>query len=236
MPETPPPAGEVPATGHLLPLAPSFSPPPLEAPPRRAPSRSSPARRTPPRQPLPDAVAVRRVTVPESAPPYDDERPGAGRQGERAGLAGPRQPARLARPDQDPSVPRPEQCPAVRRPDQDPAVPASWPSRFAQVLAETLAGSRPPRQITPWATEQARRQLRQLGPMLSAGQPGRQPRVRRVLACSPAADVLELAAVVAFGPQVRALAVRLERAGPQPGGPGREPVGPRWQCTVVESA
>jgi hypothetical protein len=194
----------------------------------------------PPRRPLPDAVAVRRIAVPESAPPYDDElpadgKPAAGRApSPRQAPSGRRQPARLA----EPAAPEPS-----RR-----GQAAAWPSRFAQVLAETLAGSRPPRQITPWTTEQARRQLRQLGPMLSAGQ---QPRVRRVLTSCPADDVVELTAVVAFGPRVRALAVRLERdvlperdvrdrrpgqGGPQPGGPGREPDGARWRCTAVESA
>jgi Family of unknown function (DUF6459) len=214
MPETPPPAGEALAAGQVLPLAPS---------------RRTPSRRTPPRRPLPDAVAVRRIPVPESAPPYDDELPADGKPAAgRAPSSGRRQPARLA----EPAAPEP--------PRRGQA--AVWPSRFAQVLAETLAGSRPPRQITPWTTEQARRQLRQLGPMLSAGQ---QPRVRRVLTSCPAADVVELTAVVAFGPRVRALAVRLERDvrdrrpghdGPRPGGPGREPDGARWRCTAVESA
>ena len=54
---------------------------------------------------------------------------------------------------------------------------AGWPSQFAQVLAETLAGSRPARQLAPWTTEQARRRIRQLGPMLATDQ---RPKVRRV--------------------------------------------------------
>ncbi len=165
MPETPPPAGEAPAAGQVLPLAPS----------RRAPSR-----RMPPRRPLPDAVAVRRIAVPESAPPYDDELPADGKPA--AGQAPPprKRTARAAgiRVGQPgpPGEPR-------REPSRTGGQAAAWPSRFAQVLAETLAGSRPPRQITPWTTEQARRQLRQLGPMLSAGQ---QPRVRRVMTSCPA--------------------------------------------------
>jgi hypothetical protein len=101
------------------------------------------------------------------------------------------------------------------------------------VLAETLAGSRPPRQITPWTTEQARRHIRQLGPMLSAAQ---RPRVRRVMTSCPAADVVEMTAVVVFGPRIRALAVRLERDGPQVSGPGRAARPARWRCTVVEAA
>jgi len=92
------------------------------------------------------------------------------------------------------------------------------------VLAETLAGSRPPRQIVPWTTQQAREHIQRLGPRMASAQ---RPRVRRVVTYRPASDVMEMAVVVAFGPRVRALAVRLERsaAGPPAGlggsvGPG----------------
>jgi hypothetical protein len=138
----------------------------------------------------------------------------------------------------------------------------AWPSRFAQVLAETLAGSRPPRQIEPWTTQQAREHIHRLGPRMASVQ---RPRIRRVVTYRPASDVMEMAVVVGFGPRVRALAVRLERsasspacgsggsAGPGmtvsrgrpavssgiagPGEPARhgEPGG-RWVCTAVEAA
>jgi hypothetical protein len=112
---------------------------------------------------------------------------------------------------------------------------AGWQSRFAQVLAETLAGSRPPRQIVPWTTQQAREHIRRLGPRMASVQ---RPRVRRVVTFRPASDVMEMAVVVGFGPRVRALAVRLERSAAsapaglgEPAGPGEpaglsEPVGP----------
>jgi hypothetical protein len=108
-----------------------------------------------------------------------------------------------------------------------------WPSQFAQVLAETLAGSRPASQITPWTTERARAHIRRLGPLLAAGQ---RPRVQRVLTSRPMEDVVEVAVVVGFGPRTRALAARLERAGPQPATPGRPARQARWLCTDVESA
>ncbi len=113
-----------------------------------------------------------------------------------------------------------------------------WPSQFAQVLAETLAGSRPARQITPWTTAQSRQRIRQLGPALTAG---RQPRLRRVITTRPAEDVVELTVVVSFGPHLRVLAIRLERAEPQaPGpeatGPQARTRGPGWLCTAVEAA
>ena len=85
---------------------------------------------------------------------------------------------------------------------------ACWASQFAQVLAETLAGSRPAQQLTPWTNEQARQRIRQLGPTLVTDQ---RPRVRRIVTSAPSQDVLELTAVVGFGPRVRALALRLER-------------------------
>jgi hypothetical protein len=199
---------------RLLPLAPSFGRPPA------------------PRRPLPDAVAqtvaVRGLAVPESAPPYDDEIRAAARPGRVSGPEDRQAPAGPGQPRQ-PRQPGPAGPAGPERPDrraEDAA--AGWPSRFAQVLAETLAGSRPQRQITPWTTEQARRHIRELGPMLSAGQ---QPRVRRVVTSCPAADVVEMTAIVAFGPKVRALAVRLERDGP-----GGVPRQARWLCTAVEAA
>ena len=83
----------------------------------------------------------------------------------------------------------------------------------------------------------------------------------RVLGSAPASDVLELTIILSVGSAVRALAVRLERAGPvppagvpdgplggirhqggrQPGGPGsagddaRGP-GLTWLCTDIEAA
>lgn len=225
MQQTPPPAQQMqptetgetgePADQRVLPLVPSFGRPPG------------------PRRPLPDAVAVHRVLVPESAPPYDDALP-AGRL--------PGQAPRLDTPSggQPPDGPQPPGRPAPAGPaGPSPAAPepdraaTGWPGQFAQVLAETLAGSRPRRQITPWTTEQARRHIRQLGPTLSAAQ---QPRVRRVMTSCPAAGVVEMTAVVVIGGRVRALAVRLERDGPQDPGPGRDARPARWLCTAVEAA
>jgi uncharacterized protein DUF6459 len=108
-----------------------------------------------------------------------------------------------------------------------------WPSQFAQVLAETLAGSRPASQITPWTTERARAHIRRLGPLLAAEQ---RPRVQRVLTSRPVEDVVEVSVIVGFGSRTRALAARLERAGPQAATLGRPARQARWLCTAVESA
>ncbi len=107
-----------------------------------------------------------------------------------------------------------------------------WQSRFAQVLAETLAGSRPPRQIQPWTTQQAREHIQRLGPRMASVQ---RPRVRRVVTYRPASDVMEMAVVVGFGARVRALAVRLERSAVDPPASLGEPA-ERWVCTAVEAA
>ncbi len=170
------------------------------------------------RRPLPDPVGVRLCRIPDPAPPYDPEaapgtRPVIRRTGTPAHPDGPD-------PGRDSSVPAPGGLPG-------------WPSRFAQVLAETLAGSRPPGQMMPWTTEMARRHIQRLGPQLASGQ---QPRVRRVVTFHPTSDVMEMTVVVGFGVRVRALAVRLERAGSPPHTGARQPETPRWLCTAVEAA
>jgi Family of unknown function (DUF6459) len=177
--------------------------------------------RTPPRtRPLPDAAAVRLIQVPDAAPPYDD---GAVTPPASPGPAGPRPPERPGTPP--PRAPGPGRC--------RQAAAAGWPSQFAQVLAETLAGSRPQGQLTPWTTDQARRLIRQLRPMLAAGPA---PRVRRVVASRPADGVVEMTVVVGCGPSVRALAVRLEQDEPGRAGRGRDTRAARWVCTAIEAA
>ena len=208
-------------------------------------------------RPLPDPAAVRLCLVPDSAPPYDDEVP-SGEPDRGRDTSGPA--------TGEPVEGRPVRGKPVRgkpttgRPAT--ATAPAWPSRFAQVLAETLAGSRPPRQIEPWTTQQAREHIYRLGPRMASAQ---RPRIRRVVTYRPASDVMEMAVVVGFGPRVRALAVRLERSASCPpaavggsAGPGApvsrarptvsdvvpgqgepadhgDPAG-RWVCTAVEAA
>ena len=227
-------------------------------------------------RPLPDPAAVRLYLVPDSAPPYDDEVP-AGEPGRGLGASDNARPADEASRGQGQADGRPAHegrpargGPVTGRPASGAPVtgrPAAgvapgWQSRFAQVLAETLAGSRPPRQIVPWTTQQAREHIQRLGPRMASVQ---RPRIRRVVTHRPASDVMEMAVVVGFGPRVRALAVRLERspacppaglggtAGPggsadpdSPVSPGRPAVrggvagrgepAERWVCTAVEAA
>ena len=242
MPPSPPASPREPRSGArspacclVLPLVPG-----LDRPPAR-------------RRPLPDAAAVRLVAVPDSGPPYDDERvpagpdqPGRRRwrtlttagerapagQGTPAGPAPAEQPAdpgQHAAADRRTASGQPGRSPASR----GQAAPAAWPSQFAQVLAETLAGARPPGQITPWTTDQARKRIRQLGATLAAEV---QPRVRRIVTSRPSAGVVEMTVIVGFGPQVRALAVRLERDTRHAASAGRPATPPRWVCTAIEAA
>jgi hypothetical protein len=220
--------------------------------------RARPDRRTEPdSRPLPDAVAIRSVVVPDAAPPYDDEpvagpaqrrrvstiRPPRPVQADRA-QASPRPASRAKASPTQAGEPNTARTPGSKpRPGPGPVpapVTGDWPSQFAQVLAETLAGSRPADQIATWTSEQARKQISQLGPVLAAAQ---RPRVRRVIVSSPARGVLEMTVIVGLGPRARAIAIRLEQASPivgersasdHPGTPGQPAT--RWLCTAVEAA
>jgi hypothetical protein len=162
-----------------------------------------------------DGATICRVEIPLAAPPYDDEM-----------LVG-------AELDNNKSLNQDgtwfAHSPLVHQPD----LTAGWPRQFAQVLAETLAGARPARQLAPWTTDQARRQMSQLGLLES----GHRPRVRRIMASAPSQDVLEMTAVVGFGSRVRVLAVRLERNADTPQrNSGDRHAGTQWRCTQIQAA
>lgn len=195
--------------------------------------------------PPPDAAAIRLLAVPDSAPPFDDAAPrGSAVAGASAAGGDVTAPDGTALPAEGaPATPEPGPgpdgpAPGRGRPPGPAAVSpgdaaAVWTSRFAQVLAETLAGSRSQGQIAPWTSVQARRRIRQLGPMLTAGS---SPRIHRIVTTRPAADVVEMTVVVGFGERVRALAVRLERDRQRHGSPDPGGTGQRWVCTAIEAA
>jgi hypothetical protein len=165
----------------------------------------------------PKHTAIRQVTVPLAAPPYDDEPERNDGSCSRGAIPADGASDTVRWPAGSP--------PGGPGPDPEPDPDArGWPGQFAQILAEAVAGSRPAHQLTPWTTEQSRRQIRQLGRVLATGQ---RPRVRRVMTSAPACGVLELTAVVGFGPRVRVLALRLERDEADRG---------RWCCTAIDSA
>jgi hypothetical protein len=199
----------------------------MPTPPAAPPGGQSGGRRTPRKPcpkvagpPLPDPAAVRLHGVPDSAPPYDDEL-----AIQNAGAVQPGSPGRPAAPARPPRR-------AAGEPLAGHTGPA-LPGQFARVLVETLAGTRPPRQLTSWTTERARSRIQRMGPLLTAGQPAR---LRRVVARHPAADVIEMTVLLSVGPQIRALAVRLEHTAPRPASLGRPTRPGRWLCTQVEAA
>lgn len=106
------------------------------------------------------------------------------------------------------------------------------PRKFAQVIVEILAGARPLRQTVGWTTDRVRAQIGDLIQVLASDQC---PRIRRVVTSQPAASVVEMTVVVAFGTRSRALAMRFEHLParqPRPGLPARPA---RWLCTELET-
>jgi len=248
------PPGPPPKPGTQRPAPPepgTQHPAPLPEPGPRKTTRQACPRET--GRPLPDPAAVRLCAVPDSAPPYDDEALPRTLSAETAHAASAdagsqTSDSRLAsHSGQTSDGGRGHQHPRPGSAGPDPVGPGGgnrdreapgWPSLFAQVLAETLAGSRPPGQIVPWTTQRARSNIQRLGPTLTAGQPtgGPRPLVRRVVTSRPSSDVLEMTVVVRFGPRIRALAVRLELATPRRAAPGDAVQAARWLCTDVEAA
>jgi hypothetical protein len=117
-----------------------------------------------------------------------------------------------------------------------------WPTRFARMLTEALAGARPAGQILPWTSKRARSQFLRLLRAFGNGAPGAtgrtgglaargggQPRIVRVVATRPARDAIEMSVIARFGDRVRALALRLERT-------AREDSPGEWICTDIEAA
>jgi hypothetical protein len=120
----------------------------------------------------------------------------------------------------------------------------AWPRQFAVLLIEALTGDRPARQVLPWLSERGRMHLHRLRPLFDGGQGAR---VQRVVTTQPSPDVIEMTLVVAVGPRIRALAVRLTLIRPQPRREPREKpaarapapptaTSPRWLCTDIEAA
>ena len=175
---------------------------------------------------------MRLHNVPDSAPPYDDELTAAVTSTARRAYLACRPGAAHADPGRR-SPPSPARGPpAAARTPWATHAPA-LPGQFARVLVETLAGTRPPRQLTSWTTEPPRSRIQRMGPLLTAGQ---RPQLRRVVARHPAADVIEMTVLLSVGPQIKAVAVRLEHTAPRPASLGRPTRPGKWLCTQVEAA
>lgn len=219
---------------------PALAPAPLPKAPTPPEVTTPPQVTTPPELIIPDIATVpevatiRLVAVPPTAPPFDDVLSGDFPYGgSRASdvASGPLTSEQTHRP--------------ARAPRADAAWHAPgghWPSQFAQLLAEALAGSRPASQLAPWTSVRTRRRISQLAVVLAT--PHR-PRIRRVIVTSPASGILEMSVIAIFGTRVRALAVRLERRPPAVGTSAQAtdpaPVitpglAEGWSCTAIEAA
>ena len=208
---------------------------------------ATPSQRTPPESPA--SSELRLITVPAGWPPYDCETHGAACPVARA--------AALTKPHISHQAPAPAGPP---RPTAPPLAPdqsmagqgsagqssagqssagqssagqtTALPRKFAQVIVEILAGSRPLRQTVGWTTDRVRVQIGDLTQVLASDQ---RPRIRRVVTSQPTASVVEMTVVVTFGARSRALAMRFEHLParqPRPGLPARPA---RWLCTELET-
>ena len=122
----------------------------------------------------------------------------------------------------------------------------AWSRQFAVLLAESLTGARPVRQILPWLSQRGTVHLYRLLPRFNGGQ---RARVQRIMTAQPSPDVIEMTLIVAVGPRTRALAVRLARVESAPRPQWRDIVpaqtpdarspsaaSARWLCTDIEAA
>ena len=219
------PSARTPDPSADMPTGPLPAPPP--APPAAPPSAPPPA-------PSGAFGGLRLIEVPGDWPPYDCEVHGAGCPAAHevtvtSPWAGPDRGAATSPGRAEPRGPSPEFSAVHIADGTDPAI--AWSRQFAQVIAEILAGSRSPRQLTPWTTERVRARIGQLSQTLM---PGQKPRIRRIVTSRPTAHAVEMTVVLSFGPRSRALALRLEHLPPRQPAPGLPDRPARWLCTEIE--
>jgi hypothetical protein len=165
--------------------------------------------------PAPDDVsAIRMAPVPDPWPPAEPAM--------LAMLAMPTVPTEPAGASLPAPAPARVAESAVGRLGQPADGAQAWSRQFAVLLADALTGDRPARQVLPWLSERGRVHLQRLRPLFGDGQGAR---VQRVMTAQPSPNVVEMTLIVAIGPRIRALAVRLALAGQQ-----------RWICTDIEAA
>lgn len=183
---------------------------------------------------------LRRMPVPVTQPPFDDE------------LSDARPCGSLAEPSHAqgalaltfilrsgvPASPEPPDYPVplggdeddladlagnAKSPQPDVALPdpRRWAVKVAQAAVECLHGPRPVQQLVRWTTEQVYEALvdrvsARRSPVETAG------RIRTVRLCRPAARVVESTVVIDVGRRARSVALRLEAHGD------------RWICTALD--
>jgi hypothetical protein len=203
-------------------------------------NRAIPPTRSGPQTPSP----LRRLPVPVTEPPYDDERPGSGAASRCAWDHGPGPavqgtlalafvlpsgvPAAPVAPPELRLVPRPaaqddaDEFDFGPQPTGTAALPPlrRWSGQFTQAVVEVLAGDRPLSQLVRWTTSGV---FDDLAGRIDASptEPARGV-VRSLHVSEPADGVAEIAASVRRGQRCTALAIRLEG------------LDGRWQCTALE--
>jgi len=202
---------------------------------------------------MPSTVATaRRMPLPHSEPPYDDElRSGSSHRPAGVLRAVPDQPTRQPTLDVEHALPSglpaspqlraPVRLVALpsanglddvearaepRRPTSSSALPEPrrWAARLAQAVLESLGGRRPVQQLSRWLDEAVFAALSRS--VRASGRPraDRSPQVvvRSVRATRPTSHAVEACVVVQVGRRARAVALRLEG------------LDGRWMCTALD--
>jgi Family of unknown function (DUF6459) len=190
--------------------------------------------------------SARRVPLPVSEPPFDDEyepgqRPPSDRRSSPVGTAvqgslalAPALPTGLPPvpeaasslrlvdlADHSRSMPAPDRPRRINSSVVEPPDPRSWSALLAQGIAEALSGHRPPQQLIRWTDEDVYEMVtHRLAGRVRAQ--GIRPRVRSVRICRPRTEAVEVTAVVDAAGRYRALAFRLEADDGQ------------WRCTALD--
>lgn len=165
--------------------------------------------------------SVRRLPLPSSQPPYDDEvadttKPPSGHRSRRS--VPPTNGALALSTAEQPQRPRPAPSESITAlPD-----PRRWAAKLTQAAIEGLYGQRSLHQLTRWTDEAVHTALVRRARAVQQRSAVR-PRIRAVRVCRVSDVVAEAAAIVQLGLQTRAVAVRLEA------------VDGRWLCTAFDS-
>jgi hypothetical protein len=209
-------------------------------------------------------MSLRRVEVPDGAPPYDCEAHGAACPAVRSVASGAHEAGGGARPGLGAparsglasrsvagsrSVAAPGSRSVAAPGSRSVAAPGSRSG-----LGGAAAGGTGPAEALPWQFAQVmveimaglrpQKQLIGLTTERARAQvqrlapllaSDRQPRIARIVTSRPTARVLEMTVVVRVGTRSRALAVRLEHLAERPATPGRPARPARWLCTAVEA-
>ncbi|MDT0302686.1 Rv3235 family protein [Streptomonospora wellingtoniae] len=134
-----------------------------------------------------------------------------------------RPPVRTGVPARPPASPRPRSHRGPVRPGAVAYPHRRSPrqlSRFAQILAEVLAGERPVGQVRPLLGRRAYELLRRRAGGYACA---RSPRVRKAVLSTPSPDAVEISAVVDCGDRCRVFALRVAYAQHA------------WLCTHIET-